>query len=156
MSAKLIARGDDREEAINELAAILNGVEVWPVKTNAEFLGRLLRMDEFKAAQPDTGLIGRKGESLTRSTVPDDVILAAVSWRLEEFMGAAAEGNIAVSPAGLFGFRSNADRAAAALKLTIDGVRHEVAVRANRADAEWQWDIAIDGRTDFHAVESLP
>ena len=32
MIAKLIARGDDREEAIDELAAILDGVEVWPVQ----------------------------------------------------------------------------------------------------------------------------
>ena len=32
MIAKLIARGDDRDEAIGELAAILDEVEVWPVQ----------------------------------------------------------------------------------------------------------------------------
>src|SRR5688572_23918056 len=38
MIAKLIARGDDRSDAINELAAILDEIEIWPVKTNAGFL----------------------------------------------------------------------------------------------------------------------
>ena len=38
MIAKLIAVGDDRDEAIDELAAILDEVEVWPVRTNAGFL----------------------------------------------------------------------------------------------------------------------
>src|SRR6476620_2883586 len=33
MIAKLIASGESRDEAIDELAAILNGVEVWPVRT---------------------------------------------------------------------------------------------------------------------------
>ena len=38
MIAKLVAVGDDRDEAIGELAAMLDGVEVWPVRTNAGFL----------------------------------------------------------------------------------------------------------------------
>ena len=38
MIAKLIARGDDRDEAIAGLTDILDEVEVWPVKTNAGFL----------------------------------------------------------------------------------------------------------------------
>src|SRR5690242_2211702 len=38
MIAKLIGRGDDREEAIGELASMLDSVEVWPVRTNAAFL----------------------------------------------------------------------------------------------------------------------
>src|SRR3954449_1265853 len=38
MIAKLTARGETRDEAIHELAAMLDGVEVWPVGTNAGFL----------------------------------------------------------------------------------------------------------------------
>src|SRR6476660_1505008 len=38
MIAKLIATGDERGDAIGALAAILDEVEVWPVRTNAGFL----------------------------------------------------------------------------------------------------------------------
>ena len=48
MIAKLIARGDDRDEAIGELAAILDEVEVWPVKTNAGFLFNALLRPGFR------------------------------------------------------------------------------------------------------------
>ena len=48
MIAKLIARGDDREEAIDELAAMLDGVEVWPVRTNAGFLLACLARPRFR------------------------------------------------------------------------------------------------------------
>ena len=43
MIAKLIASGESRDEAIDELAAMLDGVEVWPVRTNAAFLFNALR-----------------------------------------------------------------------------------------------------------------
>src|SRR3954469_2025887 len=38
MIAKLIAYGDDREEAVGALASMLDDAEVWPVRTNAGFL----------------------------------------------------------------------------------------------------------------------
>src|ERR671919_312397 len=38
MIAKLIGAGEDRVEAIGELASILDNVEVWPVRTHAAFL----------------------------------------------------------------------------------------------------------------------
>src|SRR5215208_693428 len=38
MIAKLVARGDNRAEAIGDLATILDEVEIWPVHTNAGFL----------------------------------------------------------------------------------------------------------------------
>ena len=47
MIAKLIARGDDRDEAIDELAAMLDEVEVWPVRTNAGFLFNALLDPDF-------------------------------------------------------------------------------------------------------------
>src|SRR6185295_4452153 len=57
MIAKLIASGSDREEAIGALAAILDEVEVWPVRTNAGFLFNALLEPEFGAADIDTGFI---------------------------------------------------------------------------------------------------
>src|SRR6478672_6263828 len=47
MIAKLIASGEDREDTLAELAAILDGVEVWPVRTNAGFLFNALTHPEF-------------------------------------------------------------------------------------------------------------
>ena len=47
MIAKLIARGDDRAEAIAGLADILDEVEVWPVRTNAGFLFNALLQPDF-------------------------------------------------------------------------------------------------------------
>src|SRR3954470_8848452 len=47
MIAKLIATGDDREEAIGALAAIVDEAEVWPVRTNAGFLFNALLQSDF-------------------------------------------------------------------------------------------------------------
>jgi 3-methylcrotonyl-CoA carboxylase alpha subunit len=102
MIAKLIARGDDREEAIGELAAILDEVEVWPVRTNAGFLFNALLQPEFGAADIDTGFIERHLEELVPDAEPDEPL-----WR-----GAAAIA-LAVDEdeqplSGLVGFRLNA------------------------------------------------
>src|SRR5688500_3130345 len=59
MIAKLIARGDTREEAIEVLAAILDSVEVWPVRTNAAFLFNALLEPRFGSGNIDTGFIER-------------------------------------------------------------------------------------------------
>ena len=59
MIAKLVARGDDRAEAIGELAAVLDEVEVWPVHTNAGFLFNALLDEDFGSARIDTGFIER-------------------------------------------------------------------------------------------------
>src|SRR5690606_5802132 len=51
MIAKLVARGNTRDEAIEELAAILDDAEVWPVKTNAGFLFNAVLDQDFGAAR---------------------------------------------------------------------------------------------------------
>ena len=80
MIAKLIARGGDRAEAIDELAGILDEVEVWPVRTNAGFLFNALLDDDFGCGRIDTGFIERKLDELVPEPEPDEAI-----WR-----GAAA------------------------------------------------------------------
>ena len=64
MIAKVIVSGDNREEARRGLARICGGIEVWPVRTNAGFLHRLLESDVFADGGVDTGFIGGKGASL--------------------------------------------------------------------------------------------
>ncbi|WP_374588637.1 biotin carboxylase N-terminal domain-containing protein [Novosphingobium sp.] len=71
MIAKIIATGDTRDEAIAALADGIDDTEVWPVRTNAGFLGRLLAHPDFIAGQVDTGLIGREGEALVQPPAPD-------------------------------------------------------------------------------------
>ncbi|HEU0311155.1 MAG TPA: acetyl/propionyl/methylcrotonyl-CoA carboxylase subunit alpha [Sphingomicrobium sp.] len=80
MIAKLVAWGEDRAEAIGELASILDEVEVWPVHTNAGFLFNAVLDEDFVHARIDTGFIERKLDELVPESEPDDPI-----WR-----GAAA------------------------------------------------------------------
>src|SRR5436190_3135275 len=49
MIAKIIAAAPTRAEAAHDLAAAVETVEVWPVKTNAGFLARALRHPDFVA-----------------------------------------------------------------------------------------------------------
>ncbi len=102
MIAKLVGRGDDRAEAIGELAAMLDSVEVWPVRTNAAFLFNAILHPDFGSGAIDTGFIERHLAELVPDPEPDDAI-----WR------AAAAVALAVDEeeeplAALAGFRLNA------------------------------------------------
>jgi 3-methylcrotonyl-CoA carboxylase alpha subunit len=109
MIAKLIARGDTREEAIEELAAILDEAEVWPVKTNAGFLFNAVLDPDFGSGRIDTGFIERKLDLLVPEPEPDEAI-----WRAGAAVAAAEEDDNLL--AGLSGFRLNAaDNASVAL-----------------------------------------
>jgi 3-methylcrotonyl-CoA carboxylase alpha subunit len=104
MIAKLIATGDDREEAIGALASILDEVEVWPVRTNAAFLFNAILFPGFGTGDIDTGFIERNLEELAPDPEPDDAI-----WR-----GAASVATAIPEDgeplADLTGFRMNAVR----------------------------------------------
>ncbi len=79
MIAKLIARGDSRAEAIDELAAILDNVEVWPVRTNAAFLFNALTQPEFEEADIDTGFIERHLDGLVPGADPEPSVRRAAA-----------------------------------------------------------------------------
>jgi 3-methylcrotonyl-CoA carboxylase alpha subunit len=104
MIAKLVAHGDDRDEAVDTLAGMLDGVEVWPVRTNAGFLVNCLLDEDFEDAELDTGFIGRKLETLVPDNEPDDAL-----WRAAAVVALAAEEQPALA-----GFRLNAAPASAA------------------------------------------
>lgn len=70
MIAKLIVHGDTRDAAIDQLRTELSQLTVWPVRTNAGFLFRLLDDADFRVARLDTGLIERRGEALTIDPLP--------------------------------------------------------------------------------------
>ncbi|MFZ2997289.1 acetyl/propionyl/methylcrotonyl-CoA carboxylase subunit alpha [Sphingobium sp.] len=95
MIAKVIAHGADRDTARASLAGSLADAAVWPVRTNAGFLVKLLEHPDFVAANLDTGLIGREGDGLLPPSAPS----------VEAMEDAAA----VLAPAGpMAGFRLNA------------------------------------------------
>ncbi len=70
MIAKVIAWGEDREEARELLSEMLEDSAIWPVKTNSAFLINALDHPDFVAGTVDTGLIGRDGDAMTAEPVP--------------------------------------------------------------------------------------
>ena len=108
MIAKLIAHAPSREAAVAELCEACDGVEVWPVKTNAGFLARCLEAPDFIAGDVDTGFIERNLETLTRPAEPSAAALSAAA----EAAMVATENGLAEPQASpwraLAGFRLNA------------------------------------------------
>jgi 3-methylcrotonyl-CoA carboxylase alpha subunit len=119
MIAKLIASGSNRDEASAELRNGIDGTEVWPVKTNAGFLGRLLDLPEFAAGDVDTGLIARAVDALVTPPEPEPEELREAAALL-----CASPGQSPVSAA--LGFRLNASSQAEARIKDDSGVIHDV------------------------------
>jgi 3-methylcrotonyl-CoA carboxylase alpha subunit len=133
MIAKLIGVGGDREEAIGELAAILDNVEIWPVRTNASFLFNALTDPDFEDAKIDTGFIEKHLADLVPHAEADEAVRRAAAT-----VAVLASEEEAALP-GLAGFRLNApDRVAAVLdgRSVELGNEEEVAEVSGFADDE--------------------
>jgi 3-methylcrotonyl-CoA carboxylase alpha subunit len=76
MIAKVIAWGEDREEARELLADALSDAIVWPVRSNAGFLVEALEHEAFAGGNVDTGLIAREGDALLPPALPSAEALA--------------------------------------------------------------------------------
>jgi 3-methylcrotonyl-CoA carboxylase alpha subunit len=122
MIAKLIAKSNTRDAAIEELAIGCGQVFVAPVRTNAWFLKRLLGLPEFANGEITTGLIEGRLEELTAAPEPSRELQAAAA-SLEFWHGAPWEQTD--QRRGLAGFRLNAEPSKKALVL-ING--HEACV----------------------------
>ena len=162
MIAKLIARGEDRAEAIGELAAILDEVEVWPVRTNAGFLFNALLQPEFGAAEIDTGFIERHLEDLVPGAEPDEPL-----WRGAAAIALAVDENEQPLP-GLVGFRLNApERTQVALGRSgayrsvspdegefaaVSGFRDDERVVAFYEGNAYEFELAARGSVGGHAL----
>ncbi|HEY8567460.1 MAG TPA: acetyl/propionyl/methylcrotonyl-CoA carboxylase subunit alpha [Beijerinckiaceae bacterium] len=77
MIAKVIARGETRDEALSTLAEALGRTVVAGPKTNVAFLKRLCEAPEFRAGRFDTGFIDQRLEEL--GAVPRGLDPAAVA-----------------------------------------------------------------------------
>ena len=86
MIAKLICRGDDRQQAIAKSVTALERCHVFGVQTNAAFLYRLLRHPSVASGQMDTGLIARDLAQLTDAGRDE----AAIRLGVERLLGLGA------------------------------------------------------------------
>jgi len=120
MIAKVIAWGEDREEARELLSEMLEDSAIWPVKTNSAFLINALGHPDFVAGTVDTGLIGRDGDAMTEEPVPTSQALTNAA--------------MAMVPRSLqSGFRLNAPDVRSAPFL-LDGKRVEVELHGPGAE----------------------
>ncbi len=82
MIAKLISWGADRRSAAAQLAQACAQVEVWPVRTNAGFLARLVAEPAFLAGEVDTRFIEAHQPRLVAAPEPSAATLEAVGRSL--------------------------------------------------------------------------
>jgi acetyl-CoA/propionyl-CoA carboxylase biotin carboxyl carrier protein len=77
MLAKVVAWGDDRDEALARLAAALAATEILGVTTNVGFLRRLVEHPDVVAGRLDTELVERIAGDLYGPAAPPEVVAAA-------------------------------------------------------------------------------
>jgi acetyl/propionyl-CoA carboxylase alpha subunit len=122
MLAKLVAHRPDRDAALDLLLAACADVRIWPVKSNAGFLVRLLDSPPTRAGAVETGLIADLGDALTRPPPPsDDVLSTAAVSMLSESAGRGDAGPWQA----LLGFRLNGPLSRR-VRLACEGVEYEV------------------------------
>ncbi len=82
MIAKLIVRGDDRQQALARLDAALAQTRIVGLATNVQFLRRVLATDSFAKARLDTALITREQAVLFGDAALsiERALAAAVAW----------------------------------------------------------------------------
>jgi 3-methylcrotonyl-CoA carboxylase alpha subunit len=90
MIAKVIGRGETRDEAVDAIVGELLNCAIWPVRSNIGFLVRLLRSGSFLDGDVDTGLIGRTLDQLTQPYAPSGGILNAALQVLSTDLGESA------------------------------------------------------------------
>jgi 3-methylcrotonyl-CoA carboxylase alpha subunit len=82
MIAKLITHGATRDEAADDMIAVLRRLVVAGPRINAAFLRALLEHADVRVGRMDTGLIGRDIAKLTETRVGNSEVLAAVAQLL--------------------------------------------------------------------------
>jgi 3-methylcrotonyl-CoA carboxylase alpha subunit len=123
MVAKLICHAESRIEAIVGLSKMACDTRVWPLKTNASFLGALVVMPDFVRELIDTGFIDRHLAEVTGDVELPEWLCDLVAQRLAGRTASPAE----------TGFRLNAP--------------NQTTVRFS--DRGGQWTGRTDGRVSY-------
>ena len=147
MVAKLIAWGDTREAALSDLGSACAEVEVWPVKTNAGFLARLLEDPAVIIGDVDTGLIASRQEQLCAASPSAAALASAATAAM--IAGSERTTELASPWRDLVGFRMNAPACATAT-LWLDGV----AVSAPLGDVDTSRDAILTDEGDIIVFDS--
>jgi acetyl-CoA/propionyl-CoA carboxylase biotin carboxyl carrier protein len=84
MLAKVVAHGDDRDEALERLRRALGGMVVAGPTTNTAYLRALLVRPEVRAGEMDTGLIERLGDEVAAPAAPPELAALALVAMLGE------------------------------------------------------------------------
>lgn len=138
MLAKLIAWGENREEARLRLLSMLADTSVGGFKTNLAFLQRVLAHPAFAAAELDTGFIGRHQAELLPAPgeLPEDFWqMAGQAWvQSEAGRGRADDPH---SPWAMHnGWRAGLP-AEISLHLSCQGQRHWLRLRQQKTEPQW-------------------
>ncbi len=91
MLAKLVVHGDDRRQAIERATASLGQLAILGVRTNTDYLGRVLAHPAFGAGEIDTGFVVRHAAELAAAPLDGQrlaAILAAAALSTREFVAA--------------------------------------------------------------------
>ena len=118
MIAKIITHADSRSNAIGLMAQKLEGLAVWPVKSNAGFLHRCVTNTDFAVAAVTTAFIADHLDDLVPPSEPSRAMLEQAALMLAESGGKLQ---------GLNGLRLNAGPEKR-VRLRVAGERHEVAI----------------------------
>jgi 3-methylcrotonyl-CoA carboxylase alpha subunit len=84
MIAKVVVHAGSRASAADELAEVMAGIEVWPVRTNAAFIRRSLLQPNFAAGEITTAFLAQHENELVRdeqleSTLRSDAAIALIA-----------------------------------------------------------------------------
>ncbi|MCV7380504.1 acetyl/propionyl-CoA carboxylase subuit alpha [Mycobacterium alsense] len=99
MLSKVIAHGDDRDEALAKLDGALARTAVLGVQTNLEFLRFLLADERVRAGDLDTALLDERVADFAPVPAPDDVLAAGGLFR-QWALARRARGNPWAAPTG--------------------------------------------------------
>jgi acetyl/propionyl-CoA carboxylase alpha subunit len=82
MLAKVVARGRDRDEALQKMIHALERTVIFGVKTNVEYLLRVLKHPVFAAGEHDTTFVGRHAHELKPTDQAQEILSrAALAYR---------------------------------------------------------------------------
>jgi acetyl-CoA/propionyl-CoA carboxylase, biotin carboxylase, biotin carboxyl carrier protein len=136
MLAKVVARGDDRDEALERLRRALGATVVAGPTTNVAYLRALLARPEVRSGEFDTGLIERLGDEVAATSAPPE--LAALG--LVAMLGEPDDDDVWSDRRG---WRMQGPVWIRQTLETTDGPI-EVAVRAARGGGAWEWEVGED------------
>jgi acetyl/propionyl-CoA carboxylase alpha subunit len=129
MIAKIIACEDTRTNAAATLSVACGNVEVWPVRTNANFLARTLSNADFLAGNIDTNFIPSHLNQIASADVPSVSALNSAACAL----AAGHHSKNSASPwADLRGFRLNTPPQDI-VEIQYHGQMHEARLSCNAA-----------------------